>query len=63
VRILARKLERKMTRVEVDSNSYKSDWSILAGYLASALLLLVIYYLANSPGTDMSDVASMSVFP
>jgi hypothetical protein len=56
-------MERTMAHVEVNANVRKDDWWIISGYLACALFMLVIYYVGNSPGTDMSDVMSMSVFP
>jgi hypothetical protein len=56
-------MERTMAHVEVNANPRKDDWTIITGYLACALLFLVIYYVGNSPGTNMGDVMSMSVFP
>ena len=36
---------------------------IMAGYLACAVLMLVIYYLANTPGKAISEFPSMTIFP
>jgi hypothetical protein len=62
-------MERKMAHAEYSSRkdisdvSAKGDGIIIAGYLVLVVLALSIYYLANSPGTAMSDFAAMSVFP
>ena len=43
--------------------SPKGDRMIMAGYLACAVLMLVIYYLANTPGKAISEFPSMTIFP
>jgi hypothetical protein len=50
-------------RKGVEAGSSKGDWFIIAGYGAAAALTMILCYLANAPGTAISDLASMSVFP
>jgi hypothetical protein len=57
---LAQQVRLASTKPDVRSR----DMSIIIGYAAFALVLLVALYLAGGePGTSAADLANMTVFP
>jgi hypothetical protein len=57
---LAQQVRLASTKSDVRSR----DLSILVGYAAFALIVLVAIYLAGGePGTSAADLANMTVFP
>jgi len=57
---LAQQVRLASTKSDVRSR----DLSILVGYAAFALIVLVAIYLAGGePGTSAADLANMAVFP
>jgi hypothetical protein len=57
---LAQQVRLASTKSDVRSR----DMSILVGYAAFALIVLVAIYLAGGePGTSAADLANMTVFP
>ena len=52
----------RLTATKGEARSY--DFSILFGYSAFAILLMVaIYFAAGGPGTTAADLATMGAFP
>jgi len=57
---IAQQTSFQITKDEVGSR----DMTILLGYAASSILLLLLIYLASmAPGTASGDFTSMTVFP
>ena len=57
-------LAQQVRLASTKSDVRNRDMSIIIGYAAFALVLLVALYLAGGePGTSAADLANMTVFP